>query len=506
MEALQTIFQIQNVTFQEFAKGQPVYLWLNVLSEGILALAFFSTAVAAIHVASTKDRLVRRVAIIPILFLIFSGVSRLFVVFASWISIFQFIIIAKAFSAVFCALSAAIVIPNLRRMMRLNLLEASHKVRLELEKQIELRDKSERMLRLYEEIVKKSSQGVVAFCLKRNKIFFVNSEFSRISGFPIEELVGQPFSKLALPEDEHNPIVSEMTAALDAHGVWRTELSVFRKDRSRFWCEVAINKVSHPDFGEILVSSNTDISDRKAAEEKILIQQAQITTSAKMAALGEMAAGIGHEINNPLASIQAHVEDLKELVASKKISDEQVFQRLSKIEKTGERIAKIIRGLRTFARAEAIGEKRRQPLREVVLDTLEFCSERFRQSGIALHVQEIPQDVEIECLPGQISQVLLNLLNNSFDAVERSETRWVEVAVKKKADQIEIRITDSGGGISPIIRSRIMQPFFTTKEPGKGSGLGLSISQGIIASHSGTLKLNEQSAHTEFVICLPVAA
>jgi signal transduction histidine kinase len=109
----------------------------------------------------------------------------------------------------------------------------------------------------------------------------------------------------------------------------------------------------------------------------------------------------------------------------------------------------------------------------------------------------------LECRPTQITQVLLNLLNNARDAAEESEERWVQLDVTELADWIRISVTDSGKGIPVEIREKIMSPFFTTKAVGKGTGLGLSITKSIVDSHRGTLILDEESVQTRFVIELP---
>ena len=111
---------------------------------------------------------------------------------------------------------------------------------------------------------------------------------------------------------------------------------------------------------------------------------------------------------------------------------------------------------------------------------------------------------EIFCRDTQISQVLLNLLNNSFDAIAGDPEAWVELSVYQKNEYIEISIVDSGKGISPEIQQKIMHPFFTTKEIGKGTGLGLSISKEIVKSHGGKFFVELDSANTKFVIQIPI--
>ena len=142
-------------------------------------------------------------------------------------------------------------------------------------------------------------------------------------------------------------------------------------------------------------------------------------------------------------------------------------------------------------------------MKSLVADALELCSSRFHYHRVRMKVSAIPEDLKIEARGVQIAQVLLNLLNNSFDAVEHLEDRWISIDVAETPDAVELSVTDSGKGVPAEIREKIMQPFFTTKEIGKGTGLGLSISKGIVDSHSGQFFLDAACANTRFVVRLP---
>lgn len=235
---------------------------------------------------------------------------------------------------------------------------------------------------------------------------------------------------------------------------------------------------------------------------KIIVnQQRSLISSAKMTALGEMAAGIAHEINNPLAIIQGNAGMIKTLTSSETVNLEMVRKSVSTVEATVKRIAKIVQGLRSFARDGSGDSFALVSVKNIVEETLALCKERFRNHSIQLEYDAIP-DVEIECRAVQISQVLLNLIVNSFDAVSELSVKWVRVQVVDKSDAIEIHIMDSGPGIPEELRDKVMQPFFTTKEIGKGTGLGLSISQGLIEAHGGMLYLDVSRQNTCFVVRL----
>lgn len=233
-------------------------------------------------------------------------------------------------------------------------------------------------------------------------------------------------------------------------------------------------------------------------------QEATILESQKMATLGEMASSIAHEINNPLAIIVGNVHLLTRQFS--KLEEDETrktsLEHLDKIGKTALRIEKIVKGMRHFSRDASLDDMRVVKVNDLIEDSLTLCHERFRNGNVTLNVK-VTCTGEIYCRDTQISQVILNLLNNSFDAIQSLDDKWVEIIVQEVDSQVEIVITDSGLGIPKEIQQKIFMPFFTTKEIGKGTGLGLSISRGIVESHKGTFKIDQNHPHTRFIIQLP---
>lgn len=254
-----------------------------------------------------------------------------------------------------------------------------------------------------------------------------------------------------------------------------------------------------------IVEISEDVTHEREVQQQLQDLQASNIHREKMATLGEMAGGIAHEINNPLAIIQAKAGQLKKLIARGEIAPDKLLENLTKIEFTTERIAKIIWGLRAFSRGGDADPFEKISLIKVCSDAIEFSSERFRSSETMLSL-DVTEDVEVECRQVQIAQCVLNLLNNSFDAIQALPEKWVQVRLEKShRGTALIRVIDSGSGIrDPKLIGKIMQPFYTTKEVGKGTGLGLSISKGLIESHGGSLSLNQENSHTEFTIEIPL--
>lgn len=238
------------------------------------------------------------------------------------------------------------------------------------------------------------------------------------------------------------------------------------------------------------------LSDIQSAQSKIM-------QTAKMAALGEMAGGIAHEINTPLTVINLNSERIAELAEKNQLDQRAVAPIVEKINSMVGRVTKIITGLRAFAREGENDPFQKTSMKQLLLETLEICQARFRQKGIKLEIHNKAENLQLECRSVQIGQVLLNLLNNAFDAALDSPEKWVRIEISETSTDCIVRVIDSGPGVPPEIRDKITQPFFSTKCAGKGTGLGLSISFSIVKDHHGTLTLDTKSKSTCFLLSLP---
>lgn len=260
--------------------------------------------------------------------------------------------------------------------------------------------------------------------------------------------------------------------------------------------------------GRYLLERSLEISSTEMLEraEMIELERAKSMHAAKMATLGEMAGGIAHEINNPLAVIAMRAQNIRRLLQREVVDKTMAQKFIDDITETTERIAKIVRGLRAFSRLDDSDPFRLTKISDLVDDTLALCGEKLSGHGIKIDVAPMSKDLAFECHPVQIVQVLLNLVMNSYDAVHNHHERWIKIAATQSDNMIEIRISDSGLAIPLDIRDRIFQPFFTTKPVGEGTGLGLSISHGIIKGHKGGIKLIDVEGHNCFVISVPCLA
>jgi signal transduction histidine kinase len=264
---------------------------------------------------------------------------------------------------------------------------------------------------------------------------------------------------------------------------------------------VSIQKIDDPIGGAVIVE--IPIDELIDAREKVKEQEAKSFYTAKLVSLGEMAAGIAHEINNPLAIIMASSDQIMRNLKNADPPIEKIESLTSKIQNTVERIALIIKSLRTLSRDGQKDPHRPVNLNSFLDPSLEISRERFRERNIQLDVIKPENDVICLGQEIQLSQVMMNLISNAYDAaLEGPEPKWVRLEVKEKPEHVDICVIDSGPGIPDTIKDKIMEPFFTTKPINKGTGLGLSISKSIIDQHSGSLILDDSASYTTFIMRL----
>lgn len=224
--------------------------------------------------------------------------------------------------------------------------------------------------------------------------------------------------------------------------------------------------------------------------------------NARLSSLGEMTSGIAHEINNPLTIV---IGNIQSLIKRHPELSEEIKENLSKTLSAAERINKIIKSMKLFSNRNDDQQMKYYSITNIIESSYNLYSERAKHLGIEIEVH-INHDCEVKCNQVQISQILINLINNAMDAVESLEhkERYVKIHVDKINNTLVISTENGGPKIPSTMIEKIFQPFYTSKPIGKGTGLGLSISKKLAQLHQGNLILNTEAYNTVFQLILPL--
>ncbi|MCB9678844.1 MAG: PAS domain S-box protein [Alphaproteobacteria bacterium] len=329
-----------------------------------------------------------------------------------------------------------------------------------------------------------------------------NAAFLDIIGYSAEEADGG-LTYWDLTPRRYDEQEAEQLRQLDETGRYGPyEKEFVRKDGSLV--PVRLNGFLVERDGERFIwSLIEDITTQRALEAEVEQQRLRALQASKLATLGEMAAGFAHEVNNPLAIIDAYAYTLDNAVQRGDLSE--VGEAADAIREAVHRAATIITGLRRLSRNEPGPATRAEDVAAITSDALDLCSARLRNHGVRLDV-DVRSAGRARVHAVELSQVVLNLVNNAFDAVRERPAREVKVETWDSEGAVCIAVEDTGGPLPEDVRERLFEPFFTTKRVGEGTGLGLCISRSILEAVGGTLELDARSSRTRFVVTLPVAA
>lgn len=332
---------------------------------------------------------------------------------------------------------------------------------------------------------------------------YINRKWVELTGFRLRNAAGHGWLQAVHPDDR-DQVKEKWDQFIKLGTPFAHEYRYWGANGQIKWViATGASTTDNPNEKFRFVRIEKDLTDRKLHELALEDQRARASAAAKMSALGEMATSIAHEINNPLAIIMGKADLISEHLKSPNVDPNWINQRISSIISTCSRIAKIIKAMRSLARETDRDSTEAFFISDLIAEALSISSARFAEKGISLTTDIASDSPQLHCRGAQVSHILLNLLNNAYDAALESHERWVKLEVSTNADFIEVSVTDSGPGISKETASKLFQPFFTTKPPGKGLGLGLSVSKAIAQSHGGDLFLDAQSKNTKFILRMP---
>lgn len=350
-------------------------------------------------------------------------------------------------------------------------------------------------------------------------IVSVNQATLDLLGYEEKELIGQPLGIIL--EEESIFQKNSLDALIQQVFITNVEKSYIGNGGNRIPVLFS-GSVMYDGEGKIqdIICVATDIRERREYEEKLhgynselassnralKIAQEQLVHSAKMASIGQITAGLAHEINQPLGAIQLNAELIHTIACEDEyIQKEDLTPIYNKIHRQINRIKQIVQHLRIFSRDDKLLEFEETDVISLIDDTLVLFSQRFSLNKIQL-IKEFGSYIpRIECSKIHIEQVLTNLLTNAEHSLVDSVRKVIILRVYTIEDCLVIEVEDTGYGIAEENLNKIFDPFFTTKQVGEGTGLGMSISYGIIQSHKGNLTVkSEVGKGTSFTLSLPI--
>lgn len=243
-----------------------------------------------------------------------------------------------------------------------------------------------------------------------------------------------------------------------------------------------------------------DISSLKEQEKIIEKQRVLLVQNAQLASLGELASGVAHEVNNPVSIIEGQLRRLKDFIKDKDISIDDEILLIDKIQNNLNRVISIISGMKRISRSGE-GDSIEVVSIDKIFDSLkDLCHEKLKSNMITLSIFEQESELFVQVKETQFLQALYSIVINSSEAISSLDNKWIKVKVENDTNFIAIRIIDSGEGIDNEITKKMFNPFFSTKDIGEGTGIGLSIARQMIEDQGGSLYYEIYEGNTSFVI------
>lgn len=264
------------------------------------------------------------------------------------------------------------------------------------------------------------------------------------------------------------------------------------------WFLLTMNRLS---YEQGIICSVNPITEFVKTRNELQIQKARNDYSSKLMTLGEVAANITHELGNPLAIIKGSVQVLESELADTPLSA-IAKKKLADIDSTANRMGSIISGLKSISQSQGLNLKNVRFL-DLMEPVKEITAQKMKEKNISLIINGEESQVDLFCDDVQMSQVLLNLVDNAVDAISNNDLKWICVTYRPGFEWCEITVQDSGLAPGKEVKEKMMVPFFTTKREQKGTGLGLSLSEKIVREHNGVLSISDSEERTTFVIRLP---
>ena len=520
-------------------------VWLHVVSDSLIALAYFSIPITLVHfIRKRRDLPFNWMFVCFGVFILACGATHAMEVWTLWHASYWLSGAVKAVTALVSVPTAillvrlvpqALALPSPEELRgeiaeRKRAQEALSNAKMELEvrvqeRTVELtksnaelvveiaqRKRTEDALRRSEErfrLLVETVQDYAIYMLDPNGIVTSwNVGAEHIKGYRTEEIVGQHFSRFFSAEDvECGEPEMELKVAVEqgrfANEAWRV-----RKDGSRFWASVVITAL-HDQQGRLVGFSKItrDLTERKQTEQALQKAMSELAHMARVTTMGELAASIAHEINQPLAAIVNNANASSRLLATEPPDLDEVRLAVADIAEAGTRAGEIISRVRTFLK-KVVPAKTQVDINQVIREVLALTPSQLEKHNISVRTELLPGLAPVHGDRIQLQQVLLNLIMNGVEAMTSVSDGSRVLVLRSQPHEsggVLVSVQDSGGGLDPKNIGHVFDAFFTTKP--EGMGMGLPISRSIVETHGGRLWLTPNDGQgVTFQFTLPACA
>jgi two-component system NtrC family sensor kinase len=340
-----------------------------------------------------------------------------------------------------------------------------------------------------------NANALIGAANEKGKTVIFNRRFEELTGFRKEELFGKD-PLLLVPEESREIVRKQFREIRTDRPLLNIEIPIVTKDGRVLTVMWNVASVNLPSGNAAVVVVGQDVTEQKRMQEELV-------QSKKLASIGELVSGVAHELNNPLTVVMGY----SQLLTTEQKLSEKHHEMARKILDAAARSKRIVENLLAFARKKKL-ENRETSINEILENTLSLREHNFTVNNIKVvrnYDEKLPP---IYADGGQLQQVFLNLINNAFDAMhDAHQGGALEVRTCLLGKELVVEIIDDGPGVPEAIQEKIFDPFFTTKEVGKGTGLGMSLSYGIVKEHGGRIYLDKAHADgAKFVVALPLTS
>lgn len=465
---------------------RPDILWLNVLSDLGIAIAYFAIPIITYYLLSKrKDTPFLSIIRMFSIFILACGITHVLSVWNVWNGDYGIHGIAKAITAIISVATAIMLIPVIPKVLEYRSPEQLEATNQALQVEVKERQQAEERFLTFLD----STPDATIIVDDDGVIEFVNKQAIRLFGYTKKQFIGMQVNSL-IPyfiKQEYNQSSAE--SRYPNSNDLGPELGLYGKKYSgeEFPVEISIAQIKNADMPCSAVSIR-DMTERLETQSHIETLQSEIAHVSRLSTMGEMASGLAHELNQPLAAISLYSDATLSTINDGSTSDPEVKVMLEKMYEQSQRAGEIIQNLRQFIQ-KGDTKKENEDFNDLISQSIKLIETETKKNKINVEVSLDKNIDKVYMDRIQIAQVLINLLRNSIDSINTANKsdRLIKVTTKLDNDNVLLSVEDNGSGIDSEIIEKVFKPFESTKSEGMGMGMGLSISRTIIQSHRGRI-------------------